>query len=98
MDKRTGETNPADNKVKLEKKYIRVQELGIALLVAIPFAVLLLGLFGLYTALTVMATVFFMGAGGFGCLQLGEEKRNALRVSNDNTELHKGGDSNANTN
>ena len=81
MGKGTKETNPANDKVKLEKKYIRLQGVGISFLVAIPVAVFLLFLFDIYVYLTVVMTIFIMATSGVLCLQLGDEKRNALRAN-----------------
>ena len=85
MEKGTEEKKTAAELVKLERKYIRLQGVGISFLVTTPLAVFLLPLFDLYRPMIVILTVFIMAGCGFLCLQIGEEKRNALRANNDNS-------------
>lgn len=83
MEKESEKPNPAE-KVKLEKKYIRLQQVGIGFLVSIQLVVYLLVVFDFYIYVTVVMALFSMITTGIICIALGEEGRNALRASSDN--------------
>lgn len=89
MDRKAEEPNTAD-KVKLERKYIRVQEVGVSCWVSIPLAVLLLDHFQLAVHITVVMAILVLATCGLFCLEWGEGKRKALKADSDNT--NQGGD------
>ncbi|MCK4713964.1 MAG: hypothetical protein KAT35_00185 [Candidatus Aenigmarchaeota archaeon] len=89
MDQKAERPSTAD-KVKLERKYIRLQEVGVSCWISIAPAVWLLDHFHLAVHISVAMTILFLAMGGYICLELGEEKRNALWANRDNIE--QGGD------
>lgn len=89
MDRKAEEPNTAD-KLKLEKKYIRLQEVGVSCWVSIPLAVFLLDHFDLAVHITLVMVPFILVICGLLCLEFGEEKRDALRRDSDNAK--QGGD------
>ncbi len=89
MDKQTEEPNTSD-KVKLERSYIRLQEVGISCWLVIPLAVGLLYHFDLAIHITLVMVPWLLASCGLACLEIGEGKRNALKRDNDNIKT--GGD------
>ena len=65
--------------VNPEGKWIKVQEVGLAQLLAIPVAIVLLALLGIFTLASICLTVFALATSGYCCLRYGDEKRQELR-------------------
>lgn len=76
------ETIHTHTAVNPERKYIRIQEVGLSLLLAMPVAPLLLALLGLYTEGYVFLTLVPLGSAGAYCLWYGDRKRQELRHNN----------------
>lgn len=83
MEKKSEGKNPVDVKLALEKHYIQMQGLGLALWLAIPIATLLLYFFKIAIYVTLPVTILVLGSVGFACLEIYEDKRNELRSTND---------------
>ena len=62
-----------------EAKWIRLQEIGLAEFLALPFAILLAALIGLYSFANVCLILLFLGASGYCCFRYGQERRDKLR-------------------
>lgn len=68
----------------LEKKWIRLQEIGLVLALAIPNIIAIIaythgGLAGERTLNNIIMIIFFLGAASFMCIKYGAEKRQELK-------------------
>lgn len=66
--------------VKLEKKYIRVQEVGISFLLAMPFSLQLLIWIGQYKEENILLSLLILGCVGVYCMWYGDQKRKELHL------------------
>ena len=64
--------------VRLEKKYIRVQEVGISFLLAMPFSLQLLLWIGQYKEEWILLSLLILGCAGVYCMWYGDQKRKEL--------------------
>lgn len=81
MEKTTERQNPPD-KAKLDEHYIKIQEVGLSCWLALPFVTLLFDMFHIINAVLGVMIMFVLGVAGFLCLELGQQKRDALRKPN----------------
>jgi hypothetical protein len=70
MEKPAAEGQTKDQKLK---QAIRMQEVGVALMVSTPFAVLLMGFLNILTSLNWLVVVVALVGTGFICLQIGDD-------------------------
>jgi hypothetical protein len=71
-------TGDAENRATIEeRKWVRVMQIGMALLLAVPYG-FWLG-YALKNPILVLIIPLFLAIGGYLCLQMGHEKRVELR-------------------
>lgn len=73
-----------------EAKWIRLQEIGLAQFLALPLAILLAALIGLYSFASACLIILCLGASGYCCLRIGHEKRVELQNKEDISVFHDG--------
>lgn len=72
--------------VNPERKWLRIQEVGLAQFLAMPFAMLLLGITGLATFGSICLTLLVLGTSGYCCFRLGHEKRQEIARNTHNEQ------------
>lgn len=83
MEGTTEKQNPVD-KVKLDKHYMRIQEMGLSCLLALPFVPVLFELLlKLENPNLGIMLMIVLGIAGALCLHMGQEKRDELRKPKD---------------